>query len=105
MSTISPDCRDGDHPACIGDAWNHAADAIDLCVCTCHPLEEMPPEVGERIRTNVMAAVRRGTAVKLAGWDPGAARVARPDGDLTYREYLLVWAIALVAAVLAVMFG
>lgn len=33
---VSPDCRDGKHRACIGDAWNDARDEPDECDCICH---------------------------------------------------------------------
>lgn len=32
----SPDCRDGKHQACVGDAWSPAEDAQTLCECSCH---------------------------------------------------------------------
>lgn len=34
--SVSPDCRDGKHRACIGDAWNDAEDGPDECRCSCH---------------------------------------------------------------------
>lgn len=34
---ISPDCRDGyKHAACIGRAWDAAADGETDCTCECH---------------------------------------------------------------------
>lgn len=36
MTTLSPDCRDGKHRACRGDAWNHTLDEPALCACPCH---------------------------------------------------------------------
>lgn len=35
-AAISPDCRDGKHLACTGDAWDRAADHETSCDCTCH---------------------------------------------------------------------
>lgn len=32
---ISPDCRDGKHRACVGDAWDDDADALTACACDC----------------------------------------------------------------------
>lgn len=37
---IGADCRDGKHPACIGDAWDIEADTPADCECDCH--EEEP---------------------------------------------------------------
>lgn len=37
MSThLSPDCRDGKHHACVGTAWDDAADELTGCTCPCH---------------------------------------------------------------------
>lgn len=33
---ISPDCRDGKHAACIGDAWDDVVDEPTDCTCECH---------------------------------------------------------------------
>lgn len=33
---LNPDCRDGKHRACNGDAWDMAKDAPAECACTCH---------------------------------------------------------------------
>ncbi|MFD6029817.1 hypothetical protein ACFWE5_03830 [Cellulosimicrobium funkei] len=33
---VNPDCRDGKHRACAGDAWDFDADQPDDCSCTCH---------------------------------------------------------------------
>jgi hypothetical protein len=32
---ICPECRDGKHAACIGDAWDPKTDAIVPCICRC----------------------------------------------------------------------
>lgn len=37
MSTpMNPDCRDGKHRACAGDAWDEVADVATPCACPCH---------------------------------------------------------------------
>ncbi len=42
MSTLStdlpmnPDCVQGKHPACAGDAWDEEADERTTCACECH---------------------------------------------------------------------
>lgn len=33
---LGPDCRDGKHSACVGDAWSVADDAATPCTCPCH---------------------------------------------------------------------
>lgn len=33
---VNPDCRDGKHHACAGDAWDFDTDQPDDCSCTCH---------------------------------------------------------------------
>lgn len=33
---LGPDCRDGKHPACTGDAIDEHTDQITTCTCTCH---------------------------------------------------------------------
>lgn len=33
---INPDCRDGKHRACHGDAWDVARDVPTTCDCECH---------------------------------------------------------------------
>lgn len=33
---IEPDCRDGKHRNCSGDAWDTEADAYVDCPCECH---------------------------------------------------------------------
>lgn len=33
---LSPDCREGKHRACHGDAWNFHDDAPIDCQCGCH---------------------------------------------------------------------
>jgi hypothetical protein len=35
-STLNPDCRDGKHRACRGDAWDDIRDTATLCTCGCH---------------------------------------------------------------------
>lgn len=39
-AVIAPDCRDGKHQACIGDAWSTAEDAPAPCDCSCHTITE-----------------------------------------------------------------
>jgi len=39
---LSPDCRDGNHQKCNGDAWDLEADGITDCRCGCH--DERPYE-------------------------------------------------------------
>lgn len=34
--TTSPDCHEGKHHACTGDAWNHRTDTPAPCTCTHH---------------------------------------------------------------------
>lgn len=45
--TISPDCRDGKHHACRGDAWSHTLDEPSPCACSCHE----PAAVGTSTRS------------------------------------------------------
>jgi len=33
---LNPDCRDGKHPACNGDAWCDVDDEPAGCDCACH---------------------------------------------------------------------
>lgn len=33
---INPDCAQGKHHACSGDAWDAEADAPAPCACECH---------------------------------------------------------------------
>lgn len=33
---LSPDCRDGKHTACIGDAWDSELDQLTECGCSHH---------------------------------------------------------------------
>lgn len=33
---MNPDCRDGKHDACNGDAWDNEADMPIWCGCWCH---------------------------------------------------------------------
>jgi hypothetical protein len=42
VAHINPDCREGKHRACRGDAWSMSADRPMDCVCPCH---EAPEEV------------------------------------------------------------
>lgn len=32
----NPECRDGKHSNCQGDAWDETNDAPALCECPCH---------------------------------------------------------------------
>lgn len=34
--TMNPDCRDGKHDACNGDAWDFQFDQPSECQCECH---------------------------------------------------------------------
>lgn len=36
LARVSPDCRDGKHLPCIGDAWDAEADVPVDCECDCH---------------------------------------------------------------------
>lgn len=36
---VSPDCRDGNHRKCYGDAWDVEADAATVCGCGCHAVD------------------------------------------------------------------
>lgn len=33
---MNPDCEQGKHTACSGDAWDFARDAPKACGCDCH---------------------------------------------------------------------
>lgn len=33
---LNPDCRDGKHRACAGDAWDEELDQPTRCACACH---------------------------------------------------------------------
>lgn len=33
---LSPDCRDGNHHKCDGQAWDDTEDALVSCGCACH---------------------------------------------------------------------
>lgn len=35
-ATVSPDCRDSKHRACLGDSWDVDADRSGPCACECH---------------------------------------------------------------------
>jgi hypothetical protein len=35
-TTVGPDCRDGKHRACRGDAWDTRTDQPAVCGCGCH---------------------------------------------------------------------
>lgn len=35
-ATVSPDCRDSKHRACLGDSWDVDADQAGPCACECH---------------------------------------------------------------------
>jgi hypothetical protein len=36
VAILSPDCRDGKDAACVGTAWDVAADRLTDCGCDCH---------------------------------------------------------------------
>lgn len=36
----NPDCRDGKHRACAGDAWDYETDQRVWCRCKCHDKED-----------------------------------------------------------------
>jgi hypothetical protein len=36
LDILGPDCRDGKCAACVGDAWDDAADEPTACQCACH---------------------------------------------------------------------
>jgi hypothetical protein len=33
---FNPDCAEGKHRACRGDAWDSLLDMVTDCVCECH---------------------------------------------------------------------
>jgi hypothetical protein len=33
---MNPDCRNGKHAACAGDAWDEERDEPTTCSCPCH---------------------------------------------------------------------
>jgi hypothetical protein len=33
---LNPDCDQGKHAACAGDAWDLVADELTTCDCECH---------------------------------------------------------------------
>ena len=33
---MNPECRDGKHPNCDGQAWDDDADELTACRCSCH---------------------------------------------------------------------
>lgn len=35
-TATNPDCRDGKHHACAGDAWDEETDQPTRCACVCH---------------------------------------------------------------------
>lgn len=35
-AVLSPDCEQGKHKACTGDAWDFAVDEPRRCECSCH---------------------------------------------------------------------
>ena len=38
----NPDCAQGKHRACAGDAWDFELDEPATCACGCHTSEEAP---------------------------------------------------------------
>lgn len=40
VTLTNPDCRDGKHRACAGDAWDYETDQRVWCRCKCHDKEE-----------------------------------------------------------------
>jgi hypothetical protein len=39
---LNPDCWNGKHQACAGDAWNGMTDEPSPCQCTCHRTTDVP---------------------------------------------------------------
>lgn len=39
MTWLNPDCRDGKHRACRGDAWDVQNDRATNCWCECHQID------------------------------------------------------------------
>lgn len=37
---VNPECRDGKHDNCDGNAWDTRTDAVTDCPCTCHEPKE-----------------------------------------------------------------
>lgn len=37
---LNPDCREGKHRACTGDAWDNEADELCACECACHDTKD-----------------------------------------------------------------
>ncbi len=50
--SLNPDCRQGKHAACRGDAWDDTTDAPVTCACGCHErtrtIEMRMPDVRTR---------------------------------------------------------
>lgn len=38
-SAVNPDCREGKHKACRGDAFDVVRDEVVECSCVCHLVE------------------------------------------------------------------
>lgn len=38
---LNPDCRDGKHAACAGDAWSEWRDRRVPCGCSCHGVDDV----------------------------------------------------------------
>lgn len=97
---VSTDCDRDQHDWCSG-GWGNAAGARTRCECRCHPERpQIPHEAAVRIREAVLAEVRSMSQpirrageprpIVTGGWDPGAARAARPV-DI---EYVACWVTA-----------
>lgn len=37
---MNPDCINGKHTACAGDAWDDDTDSLTDCKCWCHQIRE-----------------------------------------------------------------
>lgn len=48
MTWISPDCRDGNHRKCNGEAWDEDADDLTDCQCPGCLCQVSPVPVGRR---------------------------------------------------------
>lgn len=92
---IDPDCRDGKHGACRGEAWNDTLDTYGPCHCHCHTRSTALAEAGVYVlrfpyekkpidtngpRGSVHGHARKVREVRsLAGWLARQAHVPAMD--------------------------
>lgn len=59
---VNPDCRDGKHDACAGDAWDLDADLPTTCKCWCHQdaavAAKAPPVDPEHVKVRTDGTLR-----------------------------------------------